>query len=281
MGSVYGLIALGLTLIFGVMRLTNFAHGQLLMIAMYLCFKFVTLLKMNVYLSLLLVVPCMFIIGFFLNKTLILRVLKKEPDVRQPVSALVLTFGLGVLFENIFLAINGPNYYSIQTSFSTKTVNIGSLILPYSKLYAALIAVIVTVLFNIFMKKSELGRIIRAVGQDRNAAKLVGINVDRTFAIAYGIGLMVVGVAAVALMPFFNYHPSIGNIFGIKAFVTIILGGLGSIPGAIIGGLIIGLVESMSTLFVQNTLAPLVVLYSFLIFLFFRPSGLFGSKHDV
>jgi branched-chain amino acid transport system permease protein len=130
------------------------------------------------------------------------------------------------------------------------------------------------------MQKSELGRKIRAVGQDRNAARLIGINVEQTFSIAFGIGLAILGTAGVALLPFYNIHPSIGNLFGIKAFVTVMLGGLGSIPGAIIGGLLIGIVESTSTLYVQSTLAPMVVLYSFLIFLFFRPAGLFGSRHD-
>ena len=137
-----------------------------------------------------------------------------------------------------------------------------------------------TLLFYLFLQKSDLGRNIRAVGQDRNAARLMGINVEQTFSIAFGIGLAILGTAGVALLPFYNIHPTMGSIFGVKAFVTVLLGGLGSIPGAIIGGLLIGIVESVSTAFVQSTLAPMVVLYAFLVFLFFRPAGLFGSRHD-
>ena len=280
-GSVYGLSALGITLIFGVMRVTNFAHGQLLMVAMFLGYTCVTVLGMNVYLSLIIVAPAMFIIGYFINKILVQPVLKKESDVREPIGALVLTFGLGVVLENVFLAIYGPNYNSITTTFGSDTVNVGSLIFTLPRLYAFLISAIVTALFYVFLKKTEMGRQIRAVGQDRNAALLMGINVNRIYCIAFGLGLAILSTCAVALLPFYNVHPSIGGIFGTKAFVTIMLGGLGSIPGAIIGGLLIGVVESLATMFVPNTLASMVVLYAFLVFLFFRPTGLFGSKHDV
>jgi branched-chain amino acid transport system permease protein len=222
----------------------------------------------------------MFAIGYLINLGLIQRVLNKESDVREPIGALVLTFGLSVLLENVFLAVFGPNYHSIEASFANETVALGSVIIPMPKLYAFLLASIVTVIFYLFLQKSELGRVIRAVGQNRNTALLMGVNVPRVFNLSFGIGLAVLGTAGVALVPFYNIHPSIGNIFGIKAFVTVLLGGLGSIPGAIIGGLLIGIVESVCTLYVRSTLSSVVVLYAFLIFLFIRPEGLFGSRHD-
>ena len=279
-GSIFGLIALGLTLIFGVMRIINFAHGTLLMVSMFIGFQCVSGWGLNPYVSLIVVVPSMFVIGYLTNRILIQPVLKKEADVREPVGALVLTFGFGVIVENTFLAIVGPNYKSIQSSLDGKMVSLGPLIIAVPKIYAFLLAAVVTLLFYLFLQKSDLGRNIRAVGQDRNAARLMGINVEQTFSIAFGIGLAILGTAGVALLPFYNIHPSMGSIFGVKAFVTVLLGGLGSIPGAIIGGLLIGIVESMSTAFVQSTLAPMVVLYAFLVFLFFRPAGLFGSRHD-
>jgi len=280
MGSIFGLIALGLTLIFGVMRIINFAHGALLMVSMFIGVECVGRLGIHPYASLIFVVPGMFAIGYLTNFLLVQPVLKKEADVREPIGALVLTFGFGVIIENSFLAIFGPNYKSIQSSFTEKTMEMGSVIIAVPKVYAFLIATVVTVLFYLFLQKTDMGRNIRAVGQDRNTARLMGINVERTFSIAFGIGTAILGTAGVALLPFYNLHPSMGGIFSVKAFVTVLLGGLGSIPGAIIGGLLIGIVESVSTAFVQSTLAPMVVLYAFLVFLFFRPAGLFGSRHD-
>lgn len=280
MGSVYGLIALGLTLIFGIMRVINFAHGALLMVSMYLAYFSVNVLGLNPYVALIIVIPGMFIIGYLMNTFLLQPVLKKEADVREPVSALLLTAGLAVVLENTFLAVIGSDYKVIHTSFGSKSFQLGSVIITMPRLYAFILALVVTVSFYVFLQKTELGRQIRAVGQDRNAARLMGINVERTFSIAFGVGLAILGAAGVALLPFYTLHPSIGGIFGIKAFVIVVLGGLGSIPGAIIGGLLIGVVGSVSTQFVQNTLSPMIVLYAFLIFLFFRPSGLFGSPHE-
>ncbi|GAX89262.1 branched-chain amino acid ABC transporter permease [Effusibacillus lacus] len=280
MGSVYGLIALGLTLIFGIMRVINFAHGAFLMVAMFLSFYSVTKLGLHPYLTLITVVPAMFLIGYGTNKFLIQPVLKKEADVREPIGALLLTAGLMIILENGFLGVFGADYKMVQTDFANKSLQLGSIIITLPKLYAFVLAVVVTILFYLFLQKTEIGRKIRAVGQDRNAARLMGINVEKTFSIAFGMGLALLGTAGVALLPFYNLHPSIGNVFGTTAFVTVVLGGLGSIPGAIVGGLLIGIVESVSSLFVQYTLSPMIVLYAFLLFLFFRPSGLFGSPHD-
>jgi branched-chain amino acid transport system permease protein len=280
MGSVYGLIALGLTLIFGIMRVINFGHGTFLMVAMFISYFGITAMGLHPYLTLLIVVPAMYIIGFAVNKWLIQPVLNKEQDVREPISALLLTAALAIVIENAFLMFFKANYRVANTPFSGDTVQLGSLIINTPRLYAFVLCVIVTVLFYIFMHRTEMGRRIRAVGQDRNAAKLMGISVEKTFNVAFGVGMALLGTAGVALLPFNQLYPAIGSLFGTTAFVTVVLGGLGSIPGAIIGGLLIGLVESVSSLFVPYTLSPMIVLYGFLIFLFIRPSGLFGSPHD-
>lgn len=280
MGSVYGLIALGLTLIFGIMRVINFAHGALLMVSMFISYYCVTLLGMHPYLSLIIVIPAMFVLGYFLNHFFINPVLKKEADVREPIGALLLTAGLMIIFENGFMGLFGTDYKKINPEFANDSFQIGSAIITMPRFYAFIVAVIVTIIFYILLYKTEIGRTIRAVGQDRNAARLMGINVEKTFNIAFGIGMALLGIAGTVLLPFYTLHPTVGNVFGIMAFVTVVLGGLGSIPGAIIGGLIIGVVESVSSLFVQYTLSPMIVLYGFLLFLFFRPSGLFGSPHD-
>lgn len=279
-GSIYGLIALGLTLIFGVMRVINFAHGTLLMVSMFIAFFSVEKLGLSPYATLIVVVPAMFGLGYLINLGLIQRVLNKESDVREPIGALVLTFGLSVLIENVFLAIFGPNYHSVKTSFSSETLTAGNVIIGMPKLYAFFLSAAVAVAFYLFLQMSELGRMIRAIGQSRNTALLMGINVPRVFNVAFGIGLAVLGTAGVALIPFYNIHPSIGHIFGIKAFIIVLLGGLGSIPGAVLAGLLIGVVESVCTYWVPSTLSSVVVLGTFLVCLFIRPSGMFGSQHD-
>lgn len=280
MGSIYGLIALGLTLIFGIMKVINFAHGAFLMFAMYIGFYSVTKLGLNPYVALVIVVPFMFAFGYFVNHMLVQPVLKKESDTREPIGALLLTAALAIVLENGSLGLFGGDYKTVSTAFGEKSVEMGDVIVSLPKLYAFLLCAVVTTVFYFFLHKTEIGRKIRAVGQDRNAAKLMGIHVERTFDIAFGVGMALLGTAAVALIPFYNIHPTIGSTFGTMAFITVVLGGLGSIPGAIIAGLLIGVVESVSSLFVPSTLSPMIVMYGFLIFLFFKPSGLFGSPHD-
>ena len=280
MGAIYGLIALGLTLIFGIMKVINFGHGAFLMVAMFIGYYCVALLGLNPYVSMIIVVPFMFLLGYIINHFLVQKVLQKEADTREPIGALLLTAALGIIFENGGLGLFGTEYKTIHTSFANKSLEFGSVIITYPKLFAFILCIIVTIIFYIFLHRTEIGRKIRAVGQDRNAARLMGINVGKTFNIAFGVGTALLGTAAISLIPFYNIHPTIGASFGTLAFVTVVLGGLGSIPGAIIAGLIIGIVESVSSLFVPYTLSMMVVLYGFLIFLFIRPSGLFGSPHD-
>ncbi|KGR90686.1 ABC transporter permease [Ureibacillus massiliensis 4400831 = CIP 108448 = CCUG 49529] len=280
MGSIYGLIALGLTLIFGIMKVINFAHGAFLMLAMYISYYVIVGLNLHPYVSLIIVVPVMFLFGYIVNKFLIQYVLKKEADTREPIGALLLTAALAIILENGGLGLFGTDYKTVITGFSSESIEVGSIIITLPKLYAFILCFIVTILFYIFLHKTEIGRKVRAVGQDRNAAKLMGINVEKTFNIAFGVGTALLGTAAVAIVPFYNLHPTIGTTFGTMAFVTVVLGGLGSIPGAIIAGLLIGIVESVSSLFVPYTLSPMIVFYGFLIFLFIKPSGLFGSPHD-
>lgn len=280
MGSIYGLIALGLTLIFGIMKVINFAHGAFLMLAMYVTYYTIIASNIHPYLTLIVVVPVMFFFGYFVNKFLIQTVLKKEEDVREPIGVLLFTAALGIIFENAGLGIFGTDYKTVITDFSEKTFDLGPIIITLPKLYGFILSMIVTVLFYIVIHKTEIGRQIRAVGQDRNAAKLMGINVEKIFNIAFGIGIALLGTAAVAIVPFYNLHPTIGTTFGAMAFITVVLGGLGSITGAVIAGLLIGIVESVSSLFVPYTLSPMIVYFGFLIFLFIKPSGLFGSPHE-
>lgn len=279
MGSIYGLLALSLTLIFGIMRVVNFAHGALLMVAMYLAYLVCQYSGLNPYLAAPVVAVAMYIIGFSIQIYLIQPVLRKEKDVREPLSALLLTAGFAIVLENVMLSIFGANYKVLQSS-EVGTITFMDSILPLPKVYAFLIAILVTFAFYFFLQKTELGRIIRAVGQDRQVAHLMGINVEQVYSIAFGIGSCLLGIAGAALIPFYYVHPSVGGIFGTISFVTVVLGGLGSVPGAIIGGLIVGIVESVSAMYFPNTLTPTIIFYAFLVFVFIRPWGIFGSPHE-
>lgn len=280
MGSVYGLIALGLTLIFGIMRVINFAHGTLLMVAMFISYFSVTFLGLHPYVSLIIVAPAMFALGYLINHFLIAPVLAKEGNVREPVSALLLTAGLMIIFENVMLSVGGANYKKINVDFGG-SMELGSVIIPYDRFYAFILAFIATAIFYWFLMKTEMGRAIRALGQDRNAARLMGINTKKTFSIAFGIGMVLLSVAAVALLPFYTLHPALINeVFGVTAFIVVVLGGLGSIPGALIGGLLIGTIQSVATMYVPSTMAQMIVFAFFLVFLFIRPAGIFGSQAD-
>lgn len=280
MGAVYGLIALSLTLIFGILKVINFTHGQLLMVAMFVTYFLCVSLNANPYVVALLSALIMFVVGYAIQRSLIQPVLTKNEGVRNPIASLLLTAGIGIVLENFTMVVFGSNYRSLGEASAVQTVSLGNVLLPLPRIYAFIAAVICTVAFYLFLQKTETGRIIRAVGLDRTTAKLMGINVTRTFAISYGLGCASLGICGAVMLPFYYVHPSLGLTFGNLALVTVVLGGLGSIPGAIISGLIIGVVQSVASMFVPNTLSMTVVFYLFLLFVFIRPQGLLGSKHD-
>lgn len=278
-GAIYGLIALSLTIIFGILKIINFSHGQFFMLSMYIAYFITVSLGVKPYVAAIFGAVIMFMLGYIIQKSLIQTVLNYEANVREPIGALVLTAGLGIVMENTMMVTFGSNYKSLP-NVSQASLQFGSIIISIPKLYAFLIAIATTLVLYLFLQKTEIGRTIRAVGQDRNTSYLMGINVERTFAICYAICCASLGIAGAAVLPFYYVHPTVGMTFGNVAFITVILGGLGSIPGAIIGGLLIGVLQSVSAMFVPSTLSLTVVYYLFLIFVFIRPQGLMGSRHD-
>ncbi|BDG59064.1 branched-chain amino acid ABC transporter permease [Caldinitratiruptor microaerophilus] len=280
MGGIYGLIALGLTLVFGIMRVVNFAHGALLMVSMYAAYFAWHYTRLYPYFTVFVVAPFMFVVGFLLQRYLIRPVFKAEADVREPISALLLTAGLMVTLENMALLFFGADYRTAKTTLSGVTYHLGGISVAAPRLYAFLITLVATVIFYVFLQRTETGRAMRAVGQDRSAAALVGINVYRMYDVAFGVGLALLGVAGSVLVPFYYVQPSVGQIFGTRAFITVVLGGLGSVPGALVGGLLIGIVESVAAQFMESTWTQVLINYGFLAFLFIKPSGLFGSPYD-
>ena len=280
MGGIYGLTALGLTLIFGVMKVINFAHGSFLMTAMYVSYYLFVLTGIDPYPGMLITLPLLFGFGYFIQHMLIRPSFESERDIREPLGVLMLTAGLWIFMDALALAFFGAFYHTIKTSYHSATIHLGGATISVPRLYAFLTTVLVTILFYFFLKKTRLGRAMRATGQDRDAARLMGININRMYNIAFGIGTAIVGVAGAVLLPFYYVHPTVGVVFDIRAFIIVVLGGLGSIPGALLGGLIIGFIEMFGAQFMTSTWTEGIIYAIFIAVLFLKPQGLFGFKAD-
>jgi len=279
-GSYYGLAALGLTLVFGVIKVINFAHGSLLMVGMFTAYWIVTLTGWNPYAALFLVVPMLFLFGYAMQNVLIKPILVSQSDVREPTEVIIVTTGVWYILDNLALMLFGAEYRVVQTSMSGKIFMLGDFIFPQAQLYGVITTVVTSGLLLWFLKYTRMGKSIRAASLDRDAASLMGINQYRVYNIAFGIGAAIAGIVGCVLIPFYYVFPSVGVVFDVKCFIIVVLGGLGSIPGALIGGLIIGLIESLFAIYMTSTWTELIVYVVFLAVLFIRPAGLFGETRD-
>jgi len=273
MGGIYGLIAMGLSLIFGVMGVINFAHGQIMVMAMYVSYWIFVLLGIDPYLSLIVVAAVIFVLGYFIQASVVNRIL----DYPEAMQVLPLV-SMGLVLENIALLFWGPDHRSPQTALSLYTYWIGPIMIDISRLIAFVLAIIITALIFILLKKSNIGKRIRAASDNRTGAILVGINVDRINNISFALGAATTGAAGVLLLPLMPLSPHIGHDFTLTAFIVVILGGMGNLIGALVGGLILGVAESLSTLFLPATLKQVVSFSLLVIIMLFRPQGLFGGR---
>lgn len=280
MGSIYGLTAVGLTLIFGVMKVVNFAHGSILMVGMFAAYWFVTLTGLNPYLALLFVVPLLYVFGYMMQKIVIKPIFEAEKNVREPSTVIIVTTGIWYVLDNLALLVFGAQYRVAQTSVTGKMVEFMQMYFPLAKIIGAGITVLLGVYLFWFLKYSKMGKAVRATSLDREAATLMGIKQSRIYNIVFGMGCASCGVAACVLVPFYYVYPTVGVSFDIKAFVIVVLGGLGSIPGAILGGIIIGVIETLGAQFMAATWTEMLIYAFFLVILFVKPSGLFGLKQD-
>jgi branched-chain amino acid transport system permease protein len=281
MGSIYGLTAMGLTIIFGVLKVINFAHGSLLMVGMYATYWAITLTGVYPYLALAIVIPAMFIFGYALQAVVIKPIFIAEKNVREPITVIIVTTGIWYILDNLALLVFGPQYRSLADNpLKGKMLEFGGMFVSQPKLFGFITAIVTASAIHWFMQKTVMGRAIRATSMDREAASLMGINQYRIYNVAFGIGAATTGIAAVTLLPFYNVFPTVGVLFDIKCFIIVVLGGLGSISGALLGGIIIGLIESVGPQFMTATWTEAIVYGLFLLVLFVKPSGLFGQKHD-
>jgi branched-chain amino acid transport system permease protein len=272
-GAVYALIALGLTLIYGVLHIINFAHGSLLMLALYGVFFLHALFGIDPYIALPFAAVALFLIGYGLQRFVIGRASHGKDE-----NILLVTLGLSVIIENLALYFWRADTRTIETPYSFEVIDFGVAFIAVPKVVALLGALLVAALLWLLMTRTDLGRAIRAIAKERQGARLIGVNVDHIFAMSFGIGCACLGVAACLLLPGFYVSPQVGHAFVLVAFTVVVLGGMGSFVGALLGGLIIGVTESLGGLFLGESLGQLGIFLIFIIVLLFRPTGLLGQK---
>jgi branched-chain amino acid transport system permease protein len=272
-GAIYALVALGLALIYGVLHIINFAHGSILMLALYAGFFLFRLAGVDPYVSILILAPGFFVLGYLLQRFVIAPI-----SFGKDTNVLLVTLGLSIIFDNLALYLWTSNTRTIDVPYAQIFVDVGVTAIALPRLIAVGAAVLIGLLFWLLMTRTDLGRAIRAVSKERHGARIVGISVEHIFAMSFGLGSAVVAVAACLLLPTFYVTPQVGNAFVLIAFTTVVLGGMGSFIGALLGGLLLGVVEAISGIFLGESLGQIGIFLIFILVLLFRPTGLFGQR---
>ena len=276
-GAVYALIALGLTLIYGVLHIINFAHGASLMMALYGVYALKERWGIDPYVALPIMVPAMFVLGYAMQRIVINRASHGKDE-----NILLVTLGLSIVMENMALLFFKSDTRTIETAYTLTTVAMGpesaQVMVSLPKLVAFAGALVVSALLIVILQRTDLGRAIRAVAKEKQGARLMGIDVEHVYAMCFGLGLACLGAAACFLLPAYYVNPQVGNGFVLVAFTVVVLGGMGSFAGALLGGLLIGVVESFGGLFLGESLGQVGIFVIFIGVLLLRPEGLFGAK---
>ncbi|RJG03650.1 branched-chain amino acid ABC transporter permease [Noviherbaspirillum sedimenti] len=271
LGGAYAIISIGLTLIFGVVRVVNFAHGELLMIGMYAVYLAATHLGLHPYLSALPVALLLFAVGALLQRFIIQPLLKADPHIQ-----IFATVGVSTALLNLGLLVFGANVVRVQTAIGSGSFQFGEFTIVSGQLLTFLVAIVLVGALHWFLGNTYTGRAFRAVSQHRYAASLMGVNVDRMYVYAFGLGAACVGLAAALLSTQYPVFPTVGSYFTLTAFVVVVLGGMGNLYGALVGALLIGLVDSLAGYYIAPDLKEVVYFIIFIFILIVRPTGLFG-----
>ena len=272
-GLVYGLMALGLSVIFGVVRVVNFAHGEMMTIAMYLAIVLFARLGLDPLLMLAPIAVVLFVAGYFLQLRVINRFITRPEH-----SQFLLLVAIAIIIVNVLLMIFGPDAQSVQTSYSFDSYQIGPIIIDATKLYAGGAAIVVAIALVAFFRYTTIGTAIRACADNYTGAQVVGLDVNRLYALTFGLGAACVGAAGTMLVIIIDVTPALGPAYTLLAFVIVITGGLGSMSGALLGGVLIGLTEAMAGLLFSPSAKSMFAFGILVLVLLFRPQGIVGRR---
>ena len=274
MGGFYSLMGMGQNIIFGVMKIVNFCHGEMLMVGMYLTFILYTFFGIDPYLAVPMVAAVMFVLGAGIQHTLITPSL----GTKSFTNLLFLTVGLGLLLSNGALVIFGSEYRSIRTAYSQPYIPMGPVTISLPRMISFGVLIVVTIALFAFLKYTTVGKQIRAVSQNPVGAEVVGIDVKKIYLLTYGLGVALAGTAGALLTQFYTIFPTAGASFGFRALIVVVVGGLGSIPGAFLAGIFLGLLETMSALFISPSYSDLIVFMTFIVILVVRQTVIARRK---
>jgi branched-chain amino acid transport system permease protein len=273
LGGIYAIMSIGLTLVFGVLKVVNFAHGEFLMLAMYVAWAAVSLAGLNAYTATIVVVPTLFVFGALVHLLIV------RPAIDKPHLIVVFaTMGLSIAMQNLALVLMTADLRDVPPLFGGTPLTIGPIYLRIELVLGFLVSIAITLALMVFLKRSYLGKAIRATVQDRDAAMLMGINVPRLFLLTFAGGSALVGLAGCIMIPLYSTFPTVGLNFILIAYVIVVLGGMGSMEGAFFGGICIGIVQSLSGYYVAPAYGQLFYFLVFLLVMVFRPNGLLGQR---
>ncbi len=272
-GLVYGLMALGLSVIFGVVRVVNFAHGEMMTVAMYIAVTLFSTLGLDPLLMLVPIAATLFVLGYLLQQHVI-NAFVTRPETSQ----FLLMIAIAIIITNVLLIIFGPDARGVQTGYSYDSFAIGALIIDATKLYAAVVSIVVAAALYAFFRFTRIGTAIRACADNHTGALVVGLNVRHYYALTFGLGAACVGAAGTMLVLLTDVSPALGPSYTLLAFIIVITGGLGSMPGALLGGILIGLTEAMAGLMFTPSAKSMFGFAILVLVLLFRPQGILGRK---
>jgi len=272
-GGLYALLALGLTFVFGIMRIINFSHGELVMAGSYITYFLFRTFKLDPFVSLLITIPLSGVLGYVIQRFFLNRILN-APHLNQ----ILLTLGLSIILSNSALLGFSGNFYTIATAYSSKSIQVGDISFGLMRFLSFLIGLSLTAALYLVLKHTIIGKRLRAVSQNLEGAKVVGLNVDGIYLFAFIVSSVLAGIAGTLSVMLMYVHPHVGFSFIIKAFAIVILGGLGSIHGALLGALLWGVLESYTATYVVNGSgwADAIAFFVLIAFLVVRPKGLYG-----
>ena len=276
-GSIYALIAIGYTMVYGIAKMINFAHGDIIMVGAYALYFSISVLGLPVPVALLLTVIVCSVLGVLIEK-IAYKPLRKA----QPLAVLITAIGMSFFLQSSSLLIFGSTPIPFQSVIPNENIKVGPVVISSITLVTLVVTAVAMILLTLFINKTKLGSAMRAVSEDKGAAALMGINVNSTISMTFAIGSALAAVAGILyISQYQSMKPTLGALPGIKAFVAAVLGGIGSIPGAMLGGILLGLIESVSKAYISTELADAIVFGVLIVVLLFRPSGLLGKKKIV